>query len=181
MHLFPGVFGLWLGRALGLVAALDLFAMMSLTFVDVLGRKMTGVVPFAKPVYGAYELTTLMMGVLIFSVLPLVTAREAHITIDVFDSLVPQWARRGQRVVVLAVSTVVLAMLCWRLWVASFAHAANNEVTMTLYIPHYPFSRSFAILAGLAAIACAACTFYHLVGRENPNGVADEAAGGGAT
>lgn len=175
MHLFPGPLGLWLGRLLGLAAALDMFAMMLLTFVDVLGRKLTGAVSFAKPVYGAYEITTLLMGVLIFSVMPLVTAREAHITIDVFDSLVPRWARKGQRVTVLALSTVMLAVLGWRLWLASLAHAANNEVTMTLYIPHYPFSRAFAILAWLSAIACAACTWYHFAGRENPNAAAGDA------
>ena len=89
MFLFPGPLGLWAGRLLGVVAAIDLFAMMMLTFIDVTGRKLTGTVAFAKPVYGAYEITELLMGVLIFSALPLVTAREGHVTIDIFDRLVP--------------------------------------------------------------------------------------------
>ena len=181
MHLFPGPLGLWAGRLLGLIAALDLFAMMLLTFVDVTGRKLTGTISFAKPVYGAYEITELLMGVLIFSALPLVSAREGHVTIDVFDRFVPRRARRWQRIIVTAISAVALAVLGWRLWLMSFAHAANHEVTMTLYIPHAPFSRAFALLAMLAAIGCAACVGYHLMRRPNPNTVGSGIESGGAT
>ena len=70
----------WTDRVLGFVAAAVLFAMMTLTFVDVFGRKF-----FTKPIYGAYEITEFLMGMLIFSALPLVTARQGHVTIDVFD------------------------------------------------------------------------------------------------
>lgn len=173
MHLFPGPLGLWAGRLLGVVAAIDLFAMMALTFVDVTGRKLTGAIPYAKPVYGAYEITELLMGVLIFSALPLVTAREGHVTIDVFDRYVPAGLRRAQRVIVLGLSAVALAVIGWRLWLLSYAHAANNEVTMTLYIRHAPFSATFAAMAIVAAIACAACMVYHITGRTNPNAAAD--------
>lgn len=154
--------------------------MMMLTFIDVTGRKLTGTVAYAKPVYGAYEITELLMGVLIFSALPLVTAREGHVTIDVFDRLIPAGLRRAQRVIVLAISTIMLAVIGWRLWLLSFAHAANNEVTMTLYIRHAPFSRLFAITAIVAAIACAACVGYHLLHRANPNAASNAAAETGA-
>ncbi len=176
MYLFPGPLGLWAGRLLGVVAAIDLFAMMMLTFVDVTGRKLVGTVAFAKPVYGAYEITELLMGVLIFSALPLVTAREGHVTIDIFDRLIPEGLRRAQRVIVLGISTIMLATIGWRLWLLSYAHAANNEVTMTLYIRHAPFSRLFAVMAIVAAIACAACVGYHLLRRANPNATTETGA-----
>ena len=86
--LFPGRLGAWAGRVLGTVAATVLFAMMVLTFVDVTGRKL-----FTRPVYGAYEITEFLMGMLIFCALPLVTAREGHVSIDVLDHLVPAWFR----------------------------------------------------------------------------------------
>jgi TRAP-type C4-dicarboxylate transport system permease small subunit len=142
---------------LGTVAAIDLAAMMTLTFLDVTGRKF-----FASPIYGAYEITEFMMGVLIFSALPLVTARENHVTIDVFDHFIAPHIGRWQRMVVNLVSTVVLGFLGWRLWILSASHLRTNEVTMTLHIPHGPFSRVFAVLAILAAVACLVVALGHL-------------------
>lgn len=130
---------------------------MLLTFVDVAGRKL-----FASPVYGAYEVTEFMMGVLIFSALPLVTARENHVTIDVLDHFIPPRVGIWQRVIVSLVSTVVLAFLGWRLWILSASHLRTNEVTMTLHIPHAPFTRAFAMLALIAALACLVVTVEHL-------------------
>jgi TRAP-type C4-dicarboxylate transport system permease small subunit len=131
--------------------------MMTLTFLDVTGRKF-----FASPIYGAYEITEFMMGVLIFSALPLVTARENHVTIDVMDPFIAPAIGRWQRAVVNLLSTVVLAFLGWRLWILSGSHLRTHEVTMTLHIPHGPFSRAFAILAVLAAVACLVLTIEHL-------------------
>lgn len=155
--LFPGRAGAWAAWVLGTLAAIDLAAMMVLTFVDVTGRKF-----FASPIYGAYELTEFMMGVLIFSALPLVTAREGHVTIDVFDHFIAPAIGHWQRFLVNLMSTLVLAFLGWRLWILSASHLRTNEVTMTLHIPHGPFSRAFAVLAILAALASLVITIDHL-------------------
>ena len=62
---------------LGIVASAILFAMMTLAFVDVWGRYL-----LRKPVFGGYEVTEFMMGVLIFASLPLpqllLPARSNH-------------------------------------------------------------------------------------------------------
>ncbi len=155
--LFPGRVGGWAAWTLGTIAALDLAAMMLLTFVDVTGRKF-----FSAPVYGAYEVTEFMMGVLIFSALPLVTAREDHVTIDVFDHFIPRAIARWQRLAVSLLSSGVLAVLAWRLWILSASHLRTNEVTMTLHIPHGPFTRAFAVMAVLAAVACLVVAWSHL-------------------
>jgi TRAP-type C4-dicarboxylate transport system permease small subunit len=155
--IFPGRAGAWAAWVLGTLAAIDLAAMMLLTFVDVTGRKF-----FASPIYGAYEVTEFMMGVLIFSALPLVTAREGHVTIDVFDHFIAPAIGHWQRFLVNLLSTLVLAFLGWRLWILSASHLRTHEVTMTLYIPHGPFSRAFAVLAILAALASLVITIEHL-------------------
>lgn len=130
--------------------------MMLLTFFDVTGRKL-----LAHPIYGAYEVTEFMMGVLIFSALPLVTARENHVTIDVFDHFIPPAIGRWQRVAVNLLSAVVLAFLGWRLWILSASHLRTHEVTMTLHIPHGPFTRAFAVMAVLAAVASLVVALEH--------------------
>jgi TRAP-type C4-dicarboxylate transport system permease small subunit len=167
--LFPGRLGAWAGRVLGTIAAMVLFAMMVLTFVDVTGRKL-----FTHPVYGAYEITEFLMGALIFSALPLVTAREGHVTIDVLDHLLPVAFARWQRVVVNTISTAALAFVAWRLWELSASHARTHEVTMTLHIPHGPFSRLFAVMSALAAVACLVIVWGYLSGARR---VRSESAG----
>lgn len=157
--LFPGRLGGWAGWVLGTVAATVLFTMMVLTFVDVTGRKL-----FTHPVYGAYEITEFLMGALIFSALPLVTAREGHVTIDVLDHLLPAGLARWQRIVVNTISTAALAFVAWRLWELSTSHMRTHEVTMTLHIPHGPFSRLFAVMAALAAVACLVIVWGYLSG-----------------
>jgi len=157
--LFPGRLGAWAGWVLGTVAATVLFTMMVLTFVDVTGRKL-----FTHPVYGAYEITEFLMGALIFSALPLVTAREGHVTIDVLDHLLPAGLARWQQVVVNTISTAALAFVAWRLWELSTSHMRTHEVTMTLRIPHGPFSRLFAVMAALAAVACLVIVWGYLSG-----------------
>ncbi|MGH8688310.1 MAG: TRAP transporter small permease [Burkholderiales bacterium] len=142
---------------LGTIAAVDLAAMMVLTFLDVSGRKL-----FNSPIYGAYEVTEFMMGTLIFSALPLVTARENHVSIDVFDAYVPRWIAPWQRVAVNLLSAVVLGFLAERLWVLGISNLRTNEVTMTLHIPHGPFTLAFAVLSMLAAVAAFVVALDHL-------------------
>src|SRR3546814_2116480 len=55
-------------------AATILFCLMVCTFVDVVGRYV-----FNSPLPGALELTEIMMASLIFTILPVVSARSDHI------------------------------------------------------------------------------------------------------
>ena len=62
--------------ALGLIAATELFCLMLLTCVDVIGRYF-----FSSPVAGGFEITEMLLAGLIFSALPLVTLRGEHVTV----------------------------------------------------------------------------------------------------
>jgi len=170
--LFHGPLGRWAGWLLGTIVAADLAAMMVLTFFDVSGRKL-----LASPIYGAYEVTEFMMGVLIFGALPLVTAREGHVTIDIMDHFVPRGAMKAQRIVISLVSAAVLAVIAWQLWILSESHLHTNEVTMTLHIAHGPFTRAFSLMAGLATLACLAVAWDYVLGRRVAR---DLSHGGGA-
>ncbi len=72
----------WLFFALKLIAAVMIFAMAALTFLDVIGRYV-----FAAPIQGTFEIVGLLLGVVTFSALPLVTHSRSHITVDLFEHL----------------------------------------------------------------------------------------------
>jgi len=171
--IFHGPLGVWAGWVLGTVAAADLMAMMVLTFLDVSGRKL-----ISSPIYGAYEVTEFMMGVLIFTALPLVTAREGHVTIDIMDHFVPRPAMKTQRVVISLISALVLGVIAWRLWIMSGSHLRTNEVTMTLRIPHGPFTRTFAVMATLATLASLAVAWDYIRGWRVARDLSHAAGGG---
>lgn len=153
--------------ALSSIAAVTLFAMMVLTFFDVWGRYI-----FNSPVFGGYEVTEFMMGILIFTALPLLCVQEGHVTIDLLDHILPRWSLRWQRFAVNLISAGVLAVMAWRLYLISGEHARNDEVTMTLKIPFSPFSLAFSIMAACAAVACLVVTWSYLRGsREATAGV----------
>jgi TRAP-type C4-dicarboxylate transport system permease small subunit len=62
---------------LGVAASAILFSMMLLTFVDVVARYL-----FNFPLRGGFEVTELMLLVLIFAGLPLVSHADEHVTMD---------------------------------------------------------------------------------------------------
>jgi len=153
----------WASRTLGVVTALTLFAMMVLTFVDVWGRYL-----LRKPVFGGYEVTEFLMGVLIFSGLPILCAREGHVSIDVFDTFIPRKWRRLHLAAVNLVSAVVLGVLAWRMFLQAGELWRNHEVTMTLKIPHGPFALLFAVLSAAACLACLVVFWAYFRGARQP-------------
>ena len=133
------------------LAVVALFAMMVMTFFDVILRSTIG-----QPIEAATELTRLLMAVLVFSVLPVVSAKGGHITVDLLDPLFPDWLKR--------VSNSVISILCgvMLLWPAQrcivLANRARDygDVTEYLAIPTFyltwfitiaVFFTAFALLA----------------------------------
>jgi TRAP-type transport system small permease protein len=130
---------------LGGAASAILLAMMLLTVVDVVGRYV-----FNRPVRGAFEVTELMLLVLIFAGLPLVSYAEEHAVMDFIDRLLaPRGRIRLERAVqgVCAAFMFLLARLVWlkadRIW-------AYRDATDVLRIVYGPFVYFMALTLGLA-------------------------------
>ncbi len=141
-------------RALALVACLMLFAMMVVTFADVVGRYF-----LSAPLPAAYELVSLGMPGIIFCALPLVNLREEHVTVDLLDHVTPPALRRLQGVVVNLVTAGAMAFLAWRLAIRASDQARYTEVTEALWLPLWPFSAGMAALSAVAAVAALAAAW----------------------
>src|SRR6188474_2231621 len=99
----------WERRAdavLGIAASLILFLMMLLTFVDVVARYL-----FNFPLRGGFEVTELMLLVLIFAGLPLVSHADEHVTMDFIDRILPARLRLGWIRVMHAVCAAIMLFL----------------------------------------------------------------------
>ena len=131
----------------GLLGALALFAIMTLTFLDVGSRKL-----LSNSITGSLELTELLMVVVIFSALPLVSQRGEHVVFDSLDRVWPRWFMALQNAAVhllCAGAMMGLAYLMWRLGVDI---AAQNETTAQLKIVKAPFIQVMALMCGLTGL-----------------------------
>jgi TRAP-type transport system small permease protein len=117
-------------QAVSLLLVVMLSAMVALTFADVVGRRL-----FNTPVFGANDITEHLMALIIFSGLPLLTARRGHLSIDLFDQwlLLPAW--RAWHKVVDVLMAAVLALIAWQYFQAVGEARDINEVSPALTIP----------------------------------------------
>jgi TRAP-type C4-dicarboxylate transport system permease small subunit len=141
---------------LGVAAAAILMAMMLLTFADVVGRYVLG-----RPVRGAFEVTELMLVVLIFAGLPLVTHAGAHVAMDFIDHVLGP--RAGARLAVLVdlAGAALLLGLARLAWLKADRIREYGDATDVLRIPYGPFVYLMAVMIGLAGLI----HLYRAVGR----------------
>ena len=132
---------------LGVVASAVLFAMMGLTVVDVVARYV-----FNRPLRGAFEVTELMLLVLIFAGLPLVSFSDEHATMDFVDRLLGPRAQRWLERGVQLVNGAFMLFLAWLVWLKANRIWGYRDTTDVLRILYGPFVYFMAITLALAGL-----------------------------
>lgn len=134
-------------RLLGFALAAIVFAMMAISFVDVVGRQVLD-----APLPAAFELTRLALGTMVFVALPLVTAADEHVTIGLFNGFFGEKGARIKRCVI----NVFVAALCvvWarELWIQAGALWEQNERLMFLGFRMAPFVYAMSVLTGFTVV-----------------------------
>lgn len=142
------------------LSAFVLFGLMVMTCIDVFGREVLN-----APLNGATELTQLMMGVIVFAVLPVVSLREEHITVDLLDKWFPRRLAPSRQVILNLMAGIMMAVVCWRVWIIGQFQTDYGDGTEFLQIPLGPISYFISILSGFTAVALFVNMYRHLTGR----------------
>jgi len=137
-------------------SALVLFALMAMTCIDVIGREL-----FGTPLDGATELTQLMLGVIVFAILPSVCLREEHVSVDLLDLWFPERLVPLRQAVLNAVMAVALGFVAWRVWIIADLTADYGDATEFLEIRLAPINYFIAVLSGGGAAALVVNTVRH--------------------
>ena len=140
----------WERRAdavLGIAASVLLLCLMLVTFVDVVARYL-----FNRPIRGAFELTELILLVLIFAGLPLVSHGDEHVTMDFIDRMLPARAVPLLIRVVHGVVAAVFLFLTWQVLIKAERIAGYGDTTDVLRIPVGPFVYFMAAMIGLTGL-----------------------------
>ena len=132
---------------LGVPASAILLAMMLLTVIDVIARYV-----FSRPVRGAFEVTELMLVVLIFAGLPLVSYAEEHAVMDFIDRVTGPRAGRALRRLVELMNAGFMLVLAWLMWGKADRIWAYRDATDVLRILYGPFVYFMAAALALAGV-----------------------------
>lgn len=140
----------WLAFFFELIAASVLFALMVLTCIDVIGRYF-----LSRPVLGATELTEIGLAVVIFSVMPVVTWRGAHIVVDLIDIFVSNTVLRILSFISMILIATSLFFVSYRIWELGVRMLRRGITTDFLYIESgyvLQFIAIFSWFTGISAI-----------------------------
>ena len=120
---------------------------MALTFFDVIGRKAA-----SRSIPGAFEITELLMVVVIFAALPLVTQRGEHVVFDSFDDVLPKRLRTTQHVAVHLLCGGAMLALAYLMFKTGQQFALNGDESAQLHIAKAPFIYGMGAMCGLSGL-----------------------------
>jgi len=130
------------------VAGIALFAMMALTFADVIGRKFVG-----NSLPGAVELTEIFMVLMIYFALPLASIAGEHIVFDLLDRLMPPALLRWQKSLSHALTAAIFFGAAWVVTQRAARSLDYGDMTATLEISLWPFHYLIAAMLAVTAAA----------------------------
>ena len=129
------------------LAATALFLLMAMTFFDVVLRSVAN-----NPIESATELTRLLMAILVFSSLPMVTWKGAHIVVDLMDPLFSATLARIRDIVINLTSGIVLLWPALRVYQLAERSRSYGDVTEYLGLPQFYIGWFIAFATGVTAI-----------------------------
>ena len=132
---------------LGVAASAILMAMMCLTFVDVVARYV-----FNRPIRGAFEVTELLLLVLIFAGLPLVSHADQHVTMDFVDRMLRSRERRWLNRIVDFIVAALMFFMTWQALIKAARISSYGDSTDVLRILYGPFVYFMAAMIALAGL-----------------------------
>lgn len=130
------------------VASIALFVLMVMTFADVMLRSI-----FNSPIEAATELTRILMAILVFSVLPVISARGEHILVDLTDPVFDRFNLAHWRDgTIKIVSGILMIWPVQRLYVLTARSMDYGDVTEYLAIPQYYINSFITAATALTAL-----------------------------
>lgn len=135
-------------RLLEVLASIVLAAMMLLTFVDVVGRYIIG-----APVFGASEMISTMLALLIFLGLGIANAHDKHIVVELIDGRFRALSPRVYDWLVQGFSIFAMSLIVLVLFDSAIEAAHSGSATIVLEWPMAWITGTVAALAALSVVS----------------------------
>lgn len=118
---------LQINKFAAIIAGVILLAMMTLTFLDVVGRF------FWQPITGAHELTYMALALIVFLSLGFTQVKKGHISIDFLVERFPRRFQAWLSLITYGVMLVILALMTWKTF--TYSVQISSTVTGDLGLP----------------------------------------------
>lgn len=131
------------------MACFALMTLMVMTFCDVVLRSV-----FNNPIEAATEVTRILMAIMVFSVMPIISAQNGHIAVDLADGIFHRL--RLSRFRDGLIFTLTGIMLIWpmlQVWKLAERARDYGDVTEYLAMPQYIIGWFIAVATGVTAIS----------------------------
>jgi TRAP-type C4-dicarboxylate transport system permease small subunit len=128
------------------LSAFTLLSLMMITVIDVVGRYV-----FNRPLTGSTELTEIAVGLVVFSVFPIITWRNEQVVVDILDGFVPPRLDFMRNLLFNLIVSGSLLFLGQRIWVLGQRSLSYEEMTEYLGIPSGWMMLFIAVSCWLAA------------------------------
>ena len=133
-----------LARVISLIGLAGLLMLAGITVGEVLIRWI-----FKFPIRGVFDLSQLVIIIIIASCLPLVSAERRHITVRLIGAMVGRHANAILEAFGALITTLIFGLLTWQLWVYANELSAANESTWLIHWPVAPWWRVATVLIAL--------------------------------
>ena len=135
-------------KGLELLTSVFLVIMMVITFVDVLGRYI-----FNAPIFGANEMISSLLALVIFAGLGIANARDDHIVVELLDHRVRRLSPKVYEIVIQSFSVFVMVLIAFVLFELALEAYHQNALTYVLEIPLAYVAGAVSFLAALSVVS----------------------------
>jgi TRAP-type transport system small permease protein len=113
--------------------------LMFMTVGDVVGRYLVGIIPGFGPIPGSFELTELMLAVIVLTAIGHTQMKDGHISIELFIERFPLRVQAIVDTITNFLSLAMYVLVTWRTIVYARLLYESHDVTGILRLPMYPF------------------------------------------
>ena len=117
---------------------------MVLVTVDVLMRRLLDM-----PIRGSFEISTLLLIIMVFCSVAYVMTIKGHVVVDVFTNRYPQRFQGALSVIALFLSLIIVGLMCWGGILYGLEQQEVGETSALLGIPVAPFVFVIGLGCGL--------------------------------
>ena len=132
------------------ISCVLIMVMMLLTFVDVVGRYL-----LSAPIFGATEMVSALLALIIFSGLGVTNARDQHIVVELFDTRIRRLSPRIYDLVIHGFSIIAMALIAYVLTENALEGYHIDSRTVVLELPTYyitGFIAAFSVISVVSQI-----------------------------
>ena len=117
-----------------IISMADCIFLMGMIVVDVITGNF-----FNSPIPGIYEICQVVLTILVFTSWAYAQSKHGHIHVTLFVQRMPQKLRFVCFAITSYLSTIIMAIGTYAVWIVTWSKKSSGECTGTLLIPYWPF------------------------------------------